>query len=71
MSKERKRHVSGPIFQKTFCDTREYMIETGGGGIHAWGIPVRNLDPSDLRELADDLERERLAGNLPQKVDLQ
>lgn len=53
-------NVSGNLYATKDSHTREgesYTIRSKNG--QGWGLPVRDLEPSDLRALADRIELAR------------
>lgn len=55
-----KKQFSGNLhrFASQSPDGYTYMIHSDGGKEH-WQLPTANLTPTDLRKLADELERVR------------
>ena len=52
--------VSGAIHAKKdkyYREGESYVIVSGNG--QGWGLPVDNLEPEDLRALADRIEQKR------------
>lgn len=57
---QEEHNVSGRIFAKKCSLAREgeeYVIRSKDGA--GWGLPVNNVEPNDLRVLADRIEAAR------------
>jgi hypothetical protein len=55
-----QEQVSGKIWATTDSTQKEgesYLIRSSSGS--GWGLPVRDLNPKDLRALADRIELQR------------
>lgn len=62
---ESEQQVSGAIFAKKNSQTKEgeeYIIRSKNGA--GWGLPVRDINPEDLRALADRIQQKRCQNEL-------
>ena len=56
---EHEIQISGNIyFSDMYTEGGEYTIRVPGTG-QGWGLPTRNIEPDDLRKMADHLEKIR------------